>query len=62
MLVTDVNTIDRFVARLPQELPASGMALFRAELTDASLARVENGFMVIEAWHPGQVPWQVRRK
>jgi hypothetical protein len=60
-LVTDDGTVARFVARLPQELPSSGMALFRAELTDASLARVEDDEMVIDVWHPGQRPHQVRR-
>lgn len=62
VLVTDRTTIERFVERLPMELPASGMALFRAELTDASLARVEDGWMVIDVWHPGQPVRQVRRK
>ena len=62
VLVTDEDTIARFVARLPQELPDSGMALFRGELTDGSLARVEDGFMVIDIWHPGEAPRQIRRK
>jgi hypothetical protein len=62
VLVTDDGTIARFVDRLPMELPASGMALFRAELTDASLARVEDDWMVIDLWHPGQAPRQVRRQ
>jgi len=62
VLVTDDDTIARFVARLPMELPESGMALFRAELTDASLARVEDGFMVIDGWHPGEPVRQVRRR
>jgi hypothetical protein len=61
VLVTDDATIARFVERLPMELPESGMALFRAELTDASLARVDDGFMVIDIWHPGRNPRQVRR-
>jgi hypothetical protein len=38
------------------------MALFRAELTDASLARVEDDFMVIDVWRPGQPLRQVRRQ
>jgi hypothetical protein len=38
------------------------MALFRAELIDASLARVDGDFMVIDVWRPGQVPRQVRRQ
>lgn len=62
VLVTDGHTIARFVARLPMELPASGMALFRAELTDGSLARVEDDFMVIDSWRSGQAPRQVRRQ
>jgi hypothetical protein len=61
-LVTDHDTITRFVDRLPMDLPASGMALFRADLTDASLARVDGDFMVIDAWRPGHAPWQVRRR
>jgi hypothetical protein len=61
-LVTDDDTIARFVDRLPMDLPPSGMALFRADLTDASLARVDGDFMVIDTWRPGQLPWQVRRQ
>jgi hypothetical protein len=61
-LVTVDETIARFVAALPQELPPSGMALFRADLTDASLARVEDDFMVIDAWRPGHVQWRLRRQ
>jgi hypothetical protein len=60
-LVTDDETIARFVARLPQELPPSGMALFRGELSEASLARVEGEEMVIDLWHPGQAVRRVRR-
>jgi hypothetical protein len=62
VLVTDDDTIARFVGRLPMELPSSGMALFRAELTDASLARVEDEFMVIDVWHPGEPIRQIRRQ
>jgi Pyridoxamine 5'-phosphate oxidase len=61
VLVTEGDTVARFVARLPQELPPSGMALFRAALTEASLARVDGDEMVIDRWHPGQAPRQVRR-
>ena len=60
--VTDDATISRFVDRLPMNLPPSGMALFRAELTDASLARVDGDFMVIDMWRPGQGARQVRRQ
>jgi hypothetical protein len=62
VLVTDEDTVARFVARLPQALPESGMALFRAELTDGSLARVDDGFMVIDIWHPGEPLRQIRRR
>jgi hypothetical protein len=59
--VTDAATVDRFVARLPQALPPSGMALFRVELTDASLARVEGEEMVIDIWHPEEEVRRIRR-
>ncbi len=62
VLVTDEATIARFVERLSMELPESGMALFRAELTDASLARVEDDLMVIDIWHPGAPIRQIRRQ
>jgi hypothetical protein len=62
ILVTEDDVIARFVRRLPMELPPSGMALFRADLTDASLARVEDDFMVIDVWHPGEPVRQVRRQ
>ena len=60
--VTDDPTIARFVARLPMDLPPSGMALFRAEVTDASLAKVDGQFVVIDVWRPGHAPRQVRRQ
>ena len=62
LLVDDEATVARFVDRLPMDLPPSGMALFRAELTDASLARVDGDHMVIDVWRPGQMPRQVRRQ
>ena len=46
----------RFAATLAQSPPASGMALFRAELTDASLARVDGDHMVIDIWIDGEAP------
>ena len=60
--VADEPTITRFVNRLPEELPSSGMGLFRADLADASLARVEGDFMVIDVWTDGEAPRQVRRQ
>ncbi|MGZ4133509.1 MAG: pyridoxamine 5'-phosphate oxidase family protein [Actinomycetota bacterium] len=62
VVVEDDATRDRFAAALPQELPPSGMALFRADLADASLARVEGDFMVIDIWRDGEPPRQVRRQ
>lgn len=61
-VVDDRATIDRFAATLGQDLPSSGMALFRTDLTDASLARVEGDFMVIDIWRDGEPPRQVQRQ
>jgi hypothetical protein len=52
----------RFAATLPPSPPASGMALFRADLTDASLARVDGDHMVIDIWIDGEAPRTVRRR
>jgi hypothetical protein len=60
--VHDGPTWQRFVEGLDQSLPDSGMALFRADLTDASLARVADDWMIIDLWHPGEAPRQVRRR
>jgi hypothetical protein len=62
VLVEDEPTRRRFAGALPQEPPEGGFTLFRADLTDASLARVEGDFMVIDLWHPGAPPRQVRRQ
>jgi hypothetical protein len=62
VLVDDRATRERFAATLPQELPPSGMALFRADLADASLARVDGDHMVIDIWRDGEAPRQVRRQ
>ena len=48
--------------RSPSRHPPSGMALFRADLTDASLARVDGDEMVIDIWNDGDAPRQVRRQ
>jgi len=61
VLVDDAATRDRFAATLPHAPPSSGFALFRAELTDASLARVDDDHMVIDSWRDGEAPRQVRR-
>ena len=60
--VTDPAVITRFVERLPQPLPPSGMALFRGELTGASLARVDGDHMVIDSWRDGEAARQVHRQ
>ena len=36
--------------------------LFRADVTDASLARGEGDFMVIDIWNDGEEPCQVLRQ
>jgi len=61
-LVDDDATRDRFAATLPQAPPSSGFALFRADLTDASLARVEGDSMVIDIWRDGESPTRVLRQ
>jgi hypothetical protein len=60
--VEDEAERELFAATLPQAPPASGMALFRADLTDASLARVDGDFMVIDIWIDGGAPRTVRRQ
>jgi hypothetical protein len=60
--VDDDETRARFAATLPQAPPSSGFALFRADLTDASLARVDGDHMVIDSWRDGAGPRQVRRQ
>jgi hypothetical protein len=40
----------------------SEVGLFRADVTDASLTRVENDWLVIDSWREGQEPRQRRRK
>jgi Pyridoxamine 5'-phosphate oxidase len=62
VLVDDAGTRARFAATLPRPAPTSGFALFRAELTDASLARVDGDHMVIDSWLDGTGPRQVRRQ
>jgi hypothetical protein len=60
--VDDEATLERFAASLPQAPPASGMGLFRTNLTEASLARVEGDHMVIDIWRDGEAPRQVSRQ
>ena len=60
--VDDAATLARFAATLGQEAPPSGIGLFRADLSAASLARVEGNEMVIDIWRAGEPPRQVRRQ
>ena len=60
--VDDDETRARFAATLAQPPPSSGFALFRADLTDASLVRVDGDHMVIDSWRDGEPPRQVRRQ
>lgn len=60
--VDDEPTRAAFAATLAQPPPSSEFALFRAELTDASLARVDGDHMVIDSWRDGAAPRQVRRQ
>ena len=60
--VRDPADIDRFVAGLTQPPPTSGVGLFRTELTDASLTRVEGDWLVIDSWREGEGPKQRRRQ
>lgn len=62
LLVDDTETRDQFTATLPQAPPSSGFALFRAELTDAALARVDGDHMVIDSWRDGTGVRQVERQ
>jgi hypothetical protein len=60
--VTDVETVAEFVGELPQELPPSGIGLFRCDLTDASLTRVMGDELVIDSWRDGDPPRRIRRQ
>jgi hypothetical protein len=60
--VTDPATIERFVGALPQAPPPSGVGLFRADITDASLTRVQGNELVIDSWRDGDAPRQTRRQ
>jgi hypothetical protein len=60
--ITDPVTIARFVGALPDEPPPSGVALFRTDLSDGSLTRVQGDELVIDFWHDGAPPRQTRRQ
>ena len=59
--VVDRAEIERFVGALAQSPPASEVGLFRADLSDASLTRVQGDELVVDFWHDGQPPRQTRR-
>jgi hypothetical protein len=60
--VTDIDTVRRFAAGLEQEFSPSDIGLFRTDLTDASLTRVQDDWLVIDSWREGEDPRQRRRK
>jgi len=60
--VTDPATIAGFTGELSQAPPPSGVGLFRADLTDASLTRVEGEWLVIDSWRDGEPPRRQRRQ
>jgi len=59
---TDPTDVERFVAGLDQAPPPSGVGLFRTELTDASLTRVQGDWLVVDSWREGEAPTQHRRQ
>jgi len=60
--VTDAETIARFAGTFEQQPPTSGVALYRADVTAASLTRVEGDWLVIDFWRAGEAPRQTRRQ
>jgi hypothetical protein len=60
--VTNDDVFDQFVAALPHDLPASGLALFAVQLRDASLIRLNEAGdkHVIDSWRSGE-PGTTRR-
>jgi hypothetical protein len=59
--VTDAATVARYAAGLEQDFSPSDIGLFRTELTDASLTRVQGDWLVIDSWREGEAPKQRRR-
>jgi hypothetical protein len=60
--VTDAETVARYAAGLEHDLSPSDIGLFRTELTDASLTRVQGDWLVIDSWREGEAPKQRRRQ
>jgi len=62
LAVRDDADVARFVAGLEHEMDPSEVGLFRADVTDASLTRVADDWLVIDSWREGEPPRQRRRK
>jgi hypothetical protein len=62
LAVREHAELERFVAALEHEMDPSEVGLFRADVTDASLTRVADDWLVIDSWREGQEPRQRRRK
>jgi hypothetical protein len=60
--VTEPAELERFVAGLDQPPPPSGVGLFRVEVTDASLTRVDADWVVIDSGREGEGQRQQRRR
>jgi Pyridoxamine 5'-phosphate oxidase len=60
--VTAPAELERFVAGLDRPPPPSGVGLFRADLTELSLTRVEGDWLVIDSWREGEGLRQQRRQ
>jgi hypothetical protein len=58
----DDGEVARFVGGLEHEMDPSEVGLFRADVTDASLTRVADDWLVIDSWREGDKPRQRRRK
>jgi hypothetical protein len=60
--VDDRAELERFLAGLEHGMDPSEVGLFRADVTDASLTRVDDDWLVIDSWRAGQAPRRRRRK
>ena len=59
--ITDMAAIERFVGALAQSPPPNEVGLFRTDLSDASLTRVQGDELVVDFWRDGEPPRQIRR-
>ena len=60
--VKDRAELERFLGALDEAPPPSGVALFRADISDASLTRVEGDWLRIDSWREGEAPKTLRRQ